>query len=69
MNRYSKEDSINKDLQSMGYKNIQDFYAKNPNSNFDVTPISTKVLRGAGRMVMKTGRAVKKLYKRYVKKD
>ena len=66
--RYSKEEAINKDLQSMGYKNIQDFYAKHPESNFDVTPMSTKMIKGAGRMVMKAGRAVKSMYKRYAKK-
>lgn len=71
VDRYSnlaKEESINKDLQSMGYNNIQDFYAKHPRSNFDVTPLSTKMIRGAGKMVMNAGRAVKNIYKRYVKK-
>jgi hypothetical protein len=65
MSRY-KEEKINKDLQSMGYRDIQDFYKKNPSSNFDVTPLSTKVIRKVGRYVKNTAKKIKdKIIKRY----
>ena len=64
MSRY-KEEKINKDLQSMGYRDIQDFYAKNPSSNFDVTPLSTRVIKGVGRYVKNTVKKIKNKIKRY----
>jgi hypothetical protein len=64
MSRY-KEEKINKDLQSMGYRDIQDFYKKNPGSNFDVTPLSTKVIRKGVRYVKGVVQKVKNKIKRY----
>jgi hypothetical protein len=64
MSRY-KEEKINKDLQSMGYRDIKDFYAKNPSSNFDVTPLSTKVIRKGVRYVKGVVQKVKNKIKRY----
>jgi hypothetical protein len=64
MSRY-KEEKINKDLQSMGYSDIQDFYKKNPSSNFDVTPLSTKIIRKGVRYVKGVVQKVKNKIKRY----
>ncbi len=54
----SKEEGINKNLQSMGYKDIQDFYDKNPDSNFNTDSLLEKGVKYVGRKI-------KKVIKRY----
>lgn len=70
INRYSsKEETINKNLQSEGYRDMDDFYAKHPTSNFDVTPLSTRAMRYVGKGAIKAKNKVIKTIKRYGKKD
>ena len=53
-------EKANKTVQAQGYRDVGDFYKKNPSSNFDVTPLSTKVIRKFARGV---GKVVKKIKK------
>ena len=64
MSRY-KEEKINKDLQSMGYRDIQDFHSKNPSSNFDTTSMLEKGVRKVVKGVRYVGRKIKNKIKRY----